>query len=74
VREPERLRPFRVPFVWIVATGGFLSCLYVMKGLPPQAWVLFGIWLVIGLVLYFAYGYRHSHVRLGTRTDITDLS
>ena len=74
VREPQRPRPFRVPFVWIVATGGFLACLYVMKGLPPQAWALFGIWLVIGLVLYFAYGYHHSHVRHGTRTDITDLS
>jgi basic amino acid/polyamine antiporter, APA family len=34
-----------------------------MKGLPKQAWERFGIWLAIGLVIYFAYGYRHSKLR-----------
>jgi len=65
VREPERHRPFRVPFVWPVAGGGALACLYVMRGLPPSAWQAFGIWLIIGLVLYFAYGYRNSVLRTG---------
>jgi len=61
--EPDRPRPFRVPFVWPVCLGGAAACLFVMKGLPPQAWQRFGWWLVIGLVIYIAYGYRHSVLR-----------
>ena len=61
--EPERPRPFRVPFVWPVCLGGAAACLFVMKGLPPQAWVRFGWWLVIGLAIYVAYGYGHSVLR-----------
>jgi APA family basic amino acid/polyamine antiporter len=63
VKEPDRPRPFKVPFVWVLAPAGVAACLFVMKGLPVQAWERFGIWLVIGLVVYFAYSYRHSHLR-----------
>ena len=34
-----------------------------MQGLPRQAWERFGLWLAIGLALYFLYGYRHSRLR-----------
>ena len=34
-----------------------------MYGLPRAAWERFGIWLAIGLVLYFTYGYTHSELR-----------
>src|SRR5947208_1380080 len=61
--DPERPRPFRVPFVHFVGIVGALLCVFVMKGLPKLAWVRFGWWLVIGLVLYFAYGYTHSTLR-----------
>jgi APA family basic amino acid/polyamine antiporter len=61
--DPTRPRPFRVPFVWPVCIGGAAACLFVMKGLPPQAWERFGIWLVIGTALYLAYGFRHSTLR-----------
>ncbi|MBA3297238.1 MAG: amino acid permease [Acidobacteria bacterium] len=63
--EPDRPRPFRVPFVWAVGLGGAAACVYVMKGLPTHAWERFGIWLALGLVLYFFYGYRHSRLRRG---------
>lgn len=63
--DPERPRPFRVPFVHVVGIGGALLCIFVMKGLPTLAWVRFGWWLAIGLVLYFAYGYGHSTLRRG---------
>ncbi len=63
IREPERLRPFRVPMVGAVALLGASACVYVMKGLPLHAWERFGVWLVIGLVLYFTYGVRHSRLR-----------
>jgi basic amino acid/polyamine antiporter, APA family len=63
VREPDRPRPFRVPFVWPVALLGAAACGYVMAGLPRSAWERFGIWLGLGLVLYFVYGYQHSRLR-----------
>jgi APA family basic amino acid/polyamine antiporter len=59
-KEPERPRPFRVPLVWPVCLLSAAACLFIMKGLPDQAWERFGGWLVIGLLLYFAYGFRHS--------------
>jgi APA family basic amino acid/polyamine antiporter len=62
-KDPARHRPFRVPFVWVVSLVGAAACLYTMKGLPTQAWERFGIWLVIGGVIYFGYGYRHSRLR-----------
>jgi APA family basic amino acid/polyamine antiporter len=65
LKDPDRPRPFRVPAVWIVAPLGALSCLYVMTGLPVAAWERFGIWMVLGLVGYFAYGYKHSALRRG---------
>ena len=37
---------------------GAAACLFIMVGLPRQAWERFGFWLVIGLVLYFVYGYQ----------------
>lgn len=61
--EPDRPRPFRVPFVWPVALGGAAACLFVMKGLPAQAWIRFGWWLLIGIAIYAAYGYRNSVLR-----------
>ena len=64
-KEPERPRPFRVPMVWVVCVLSAAGCAYIMMGLPRTAWERFGAWLVIGLVLYFAYGYRHSRLRAG---------
>jgi APA family basic amino acid/polyamine antiporter len=62
-KEPDRPRPFRVPFVWGVALAGAGACVYTMKGLPTHAWERFGIWLAVGLALYFFYGYRNSKLR-----------
>jgi APA family basic amino acid/polyamine antiporter len=63
VTEPERPRPFRVPFVWLVAPLGIAACLFVMVGLPRQAWERFAVWLLVGAVVYAGYGYRHSRLR-----------
>jgi len=63
VREPDRPRPFRVPLVWPVATLGAVACAFIMYGLPTQAWIRFGWWLAIGVVIYFAYGFRHSRLK-----------
>jgi APA family basic amino acid/polyamine antiporter len=61
--DPGRPRPFKVPFVWPVTLIGAAACIYTMFGLPTHAWERFGIWLTIGLVLYFAYGFRRSRLR-----------
>jgi APA family basic amino acid/polyamine antiporter len=61
--DPDRERPFRVPLVWVVSILSTLACGYIMLGLPRSAWERFGIWLAIGLVLYFVYGYQHSRLR-----------
>ena len=66
-KDRDRPRPFRVPFVWPVSVTAAVLCVFVMAGLPRQAWERFGIWLAIGLSLYVLYGYRHSglHRRAG---------
>jgi APA family basic amino acid/polyamine antiporter len=63
VTDPDRKRPFRVPFVWLVAPLGALACVFTMLGLPPTAWERFAVWLAIGLVVYFLYGYWRSKLR-----------
>jgi len=62
-KEPDRPRPFKVPFVWPVTILSAAGCVFIMKGLPHQAWERFGYWLIIGLLLYFVYGYQHSRLR-----------
>jgi basic amino acid/polyamine antiporter, APA family len=63
IKEPDRPRPFKVPFVWPVALLSAAACVFIMVGLPRQAWERFILWLVIGLFLYVVYGYRHSRLR-----------
>jgi APA family basic amino acid/polyamine antiporter len=61
--NPDAPRPFRTPFVPAVPLLAVVSCGYLMFKLPWQTWERFFIWLAIGLVVYFAYGYRHSKLR-----------
>ncbi len=60
--HPEVHRPFRAPLGSIVPVLGILSCLMLMFSLPVANWVRLGVWLVIGLVIYFSYGINHSRV------------
>jgi APA family basic amino acid/polyamine antiporter len=62
-KDPDRPRPFRVPFVWPVAILGATACVYTMIGLPTHAWERFGVWLAVGLFLYFVYGFQKSGLR-----------
>jgi APA family basic amino acid/polyamine antiporter len=63
ITEPNRPRPFRVPFIWLIAPLGAAACGFLIYGLPPRSWPRFLLWLGLGLLLYFAYGYRHSTLR-----------
>ena len=62
-REPHRPRAFRTPFVPVIPILGILACIYLMCGLPTITWLRFGGWLIIGMAVYFLYGYRHSRLR-----------
>lgn len=55
---PTTHRPFRTPWVPIVPIGAILVCSYMAAGLPISTWRRFGIWIVLGLVLYRMYGMR----------------
>ena len=67
VKEPNRERPFKVPMAWVIAPLGVAACVFIMVGLPPQAWVRFGWWLIVGMLIYGFYGYRHSKLRAQQR-------
>jgi APA family basic amino acid/polyamine antiporter len=58
--DPDAVRPFRAPLVPAVPILGILLCLMLMFSLPAENWLRLVIWLVIGFVIYFGYGRRHS--------------
>lgn len=58
--RPDIERSFKCPAVPLVAPLAVLSCGYLMFNLPVETWIRFGVWSVIGLVVYFVYSYRNS--------------
>ena len=60
--DPDRPRPFRAPLVPWVPLASIACCGYLMAELPLVTWWRFLIWLVVGLVIYFAYGIHRSRV------------
>jgi APA family basic amino acid/polyamine antiporter len=67
VKRPEIHRPFRVPLMPFVPLLGIGFNGYMMIKLGWVNWVRLLVWLAIGLVIYFSYSVRHSHLR---RADI----
>ncbi|HKS44752.1 MAG TPA: amino acid permease [Amycolatopsis sp.] len=67
--HPELPRAFRVPGVPVVPVLAILACLWLMLNLTVLTWLRFAAWMVVGVVIYFAYGRRHS--LLGRRTAET---
>ena len=65
--HPEVHRPFRAPLGSMVPILGILCCLLLMFSLPVENWYRLAGWLVIGLVIYFSYGARHSRITQQTR-------
>lgn len=58
--DPEIHRPFRTPAFWIVCPLGVFFCFYLMYGLPRDTWSRLFLWMVLGFIIYFSYGRRHS--------------
>src|SRR5690349_9045794 len=61
--RPEMPRPYRVPWSPVLPVLGVLFAVYLMSDLPLSTWIRFVVWLVLGLAIYFLYGYRHSRLR-----------
>jgi APA family basic amino acid/polyamine antiporter len=58
--NPDVHRPFRAPLGPVVPVMGILCCLLLMFSLPAENWARLFVWLAVGLVIYFAYGRKHS--------------
>jgi basic amino acid/polyamine antiporter, APA family len=58
--RPNAPRSFRLPLMPVVPAFGVLASLFLILQLQWETWVRFAVWLVIGLIIYFAYGRKHS--------------
>src|SRR3546814_17304576 len=58
--HPDLPRPFRTPASPLIPLLGMVSCGYLMLNLAAFTWTAFGAWMLIGLVVYFAYSRSHS--------------
>jgi basic amino acid/polyamine antiporter, APA family len=63
VKRPDLNRPFKTPAVFLVAPGAAIISLILMGFLPLDTWLRLIIWMVLGVVVYFLYGYNHSKLR-----------
>ncbi|MFH1018852.1 MAG: amino acid permease, partial [Pseudomonadota bacterium] len=72
-KDPDRPRPFRVPFgPLFLPVLGALSCVFLMYYLPPASWWRFVGWLFLGLAIYTAYGYHHSALGRKSNREVAD--
>jgi len=62
VRKPELPRSFRTPLVPLVPVVGILFSIWLLSELAAITWLVFVVWVSIGLVVYFGYGMRHSQL------------
>jgi APA family basic amino acid/polyamine antiporter len=67
VIHPHMERPFRTPLNPLFPLLGALSCGALMAFLPLVTWIRFGIWLLIGVAIYFGYSMRHSALAAGVK-------
>ena len=62
ITQPNVERPFKTPWVYFSAPMGAIASIAMMCFLPRDTWIRLAVWMAIGLVIYFAYGIRHSKI------------
>ncbi len=63
--DPNRPRPFRTPAIAVIAPLSIIGCIYLFYSLDMKTKTLFVAWAAVGLVVYYLYSYRKSHVGRG---------
>lgn len=58
--RPDLPRGFSAPWVPVLPIASVCACLWLMLNLTALTWVRFGVWLLVGVAIYFGYGRRHS--------------
>lgn len=71
--DPSRPRPFRTPFLFVVAPLSIAGCLLLFFSLGIESKELFAVWTLVGLVFYFLYGFRKSHIARGV-VEVPELA
>jgi len=67
--NPEVPRPFATPWVPLVPIIGIIVLFTMMAALPWETWLRLLVWLLIGFVVYFTYGQKHSRVQATVATS-----
>ncbi len=67
-REPDAPRTFKTPWVPFVPIMGIVVCFVEMASLPMDTWIRLVVWMIIGLLIYFTYGKKHSKVQIGLKS------
>jgi len=67
--HPDQPRPFKVPLVPYLPLLSVAASVYLMTNLPVLTWYRFLAWLVLGLIIYFTYGIKHSRLAV---SDVRD--
>ena len=62
---PDAKRSFKTPMLWLIGPATIAGCIFLFLNLPFEAMIVLPIWAAVGLLLYFLYGYRTSHVGKG---------
>ncbi|MCH4893137.1 MULTISPECIES: amino acid permease [unclassified Sphingomonas] len=73
--EPNRERRFKTPMLWLIGPLTIAGCIFLFLNLPFEAMLVLPAWGAIGLVIYYAYSYKASHVGKGiiTVVDLDDV-
>ena len=71
--DPKRPRPFRTPLLFVVAPLSIAGCLLLFLSLGIESKELFTFWTIAGLIFYFLYGYRKSHLARGV-VEVPELA
>ncbi|MDQ1245959.1 MAG: Amino acid permease, partial [Actinomycetota bacterium] len=61
ISRPELERTFKVPLLPLFPIVGAVLCMFLISALDTITWIVFAIWMIIGILLYLAYGRRHSN-------------
>ncbi len=72
--DPNRHRPFRAPLGLTFPILGAMGCIWITTGLPLFTWVVTGAWFLLGMLLYFGYGFWNSKLSQELDSDVELLS